>query len=62
MGKSIHGRRKVAAIDQFGCIEKMKIQIVSILEILPDQILVRVESAFTRARNLGTLDSILSTC
>jgi NADPH:quinone reductase len=37
--------RKVVAIDQFGGIEKMKVQTLSIPEILSDEILVRVESA-----------------
>jgi NADPH:quinone reductase len=45
MSKSTSGTRKAIAIDQFGGIEKMKVQTLSIPEILPDEILVRVESA-----------------
>jgi len=45
MSKSPEGTRKAIAIDQFGGIEKMKVQTLSMPEILPDEILVRVESA-----------------
>ncbi len=45
MNKSTNSTRKVVAIDQFGGIEKMKVQTLSIPEILPGEILVRVESA-----------------
>jgi NADPH2:quinone reductase len=45
MSKSTNGTRKAIAIDQFGGIEKMKLQSLSIPEILADEILVRVESA-----------------
>ena len=45
MSKSTKDTRKVVAIDQFGGIEKMKVQTLSIPEILSDEILVRVESA-----------------
>jgi len=45
MSESQKGTRKAIAIDQFGGIEKMKVQTLSIPEILPDEILVRVESA-----------------
>ena len=43
MSESKKSTRKAIAIDQFG--EKMKVQTLSIPEILPDEILVRVESA-----------------
>jgi NADPH:quinone reductase len=45
MSKSTTVTRKAIAIDQFGGIEKMKLQSLSIPEILSDEILVRVESA-----------------
>jgi NADPH:quinone reductase len=45
MSKSTNSTRKAVAIDQFGGLEKMKVQTLSIPEILSDEILVRVESA-----------------
>src|SRR3984885_1699434 len=45
MSKSTNGTRKAIAIDQFGGIERMKLQSLSIPEVLSDEILVRVESA-----------------
>ncbi len=45
MSKSTTGTRKVVAIDQFGGVEKMKVQTLAIPQILPDEILVRVQSA-----------------
>ncbi len=45
MSKSTNGTRKAIAIDQFGGIENMKVQTLSMPEILPGEILVRVESA-----------------
>src|SRR3984957_2444644 len=45
MSKSTNGTRKVIAIDEFGGIKKMKVQTLSMPEILSDEILVRVESA-----------------
>jgi NADPH:quinone reductase-like Zn-dependent oxidoreductase len=45
MSKSTSETRKAIAIDQFGGIEKMKVQTLTIPEIRSDEILVRVESA-----------------
>src|SRR5579883_3507646 len=45
MSKLANGTTKAIAIEQFGGIEKMKLQSVSIPDVLPDEILVRVESA-----------------
>src|SRR5580700_357511 len=45
MSKSTNGTRKAVAIDQFGGMEKMKVQTLAMPEILSDEILVRVESA-----------------
>jgi NADPH2:quinone reductase len=45
MSTSTNGTRKAIAIEQFGGIEKMKLQSLSMPEILSDEILVRVESA-----------------
>ena len=45
MSKLKNSTRKVVAIDQFGGMEKMKVQTLPMPEILADEILVRVESA-----------------
>jgi NADPH:quinone reductase len=45
MSKSTDGTRKAVAINQFGGIEKMKVQTLPIPKIDSDEILVRVESA-----------------